>query len=153
MSVNQIVISGNIATVEDTITRRGNTLTNLKLATERWTGKEEILEYHAIRFVNLSDRQRQLLQVGNAILVTGALAENTWRDEATQQGRRQTYVLGSKFELLRVSQGNDPSVKLNDLASMLQRLGISEEAADTMVLQIAAMNQTDRDAALARSSR
>lgn len=150
MSVNQIVISGNIANVEDVVTKRGNTLTNLKLATERWTGKEEILEYHAIRFVNLSDRQRQLLQVGNAILGTGALAENTWRDEATQQGRRQTYVLGSKFELLKVSQGNEPIVRLNDLASMLQRVGLSEDSADTVVLKIASMAQTDRDSALAK---
>jgi single-strand DNA-binding protein len=110
MSLNKVMLIGRLtADPEMRYTQGGQPVTNLRMATNRYSGsgeeRREFTDYHDIVVWNLGRRNlaeivAQYTRKGALLFVEGRLSTRSWDDANTGQKRYRTEVVAENVEFL-----------------------------------------------------
>jgi single-strand DNA-binding protein len=116
MSVNKVILLGNLGKDPETFPITNGTMTKLRLATSRKFKDEEKTEWHTVvAFGKLAETCSKYLSKGRQIYVEGRLQTRKWEDKEGR-ARYETEVLAEIIQFINNQNRNDDNIKNeNDL--------------------------------------
>lgn len=106
--MNTVILSGNIAKIEESQTKGGTAVANIVLANnEKYKGEEQTVFIKVEVYGKIAENCLTYLEKSSKIEIQGKLRQSCWEDQKTGQNRySDPYIVADKVEFLGKKKDN-----------------------------------------------